>query len=260
VRAFGGLALVVALLAVAAGDAVVRSAVVVVVAAVAIVVTVDLRAMPTPTSPAFIEPGDNAGASRRFDRSATWLLVCSGVLGFAAWPVFLVYTAEVLWPAANIGAVGALQLGGALVAALAWRPATGELGGRARASGAVLLASSIALCVVRSPIDGNAAAALVIAATVVSAAAISSLGLALLELMHRTVHQATAVRAFTVLDVVESTSLQLGLLAGGVLTTLSSQGARVDVYRAGLVSSTLVALALVIATTRRRPTADTLRE
>jgi hypothetical protein len=261
VRAFGGLALVVSLLAVAAGDAVLRGAVVVVVAAVAIVVAVDLRAMPTPTptSPAFIEPGDN-GASRRFDRSATWLLVCSGVLGFAAWPVFLVYTAEVLWPAANIGAVGALQLGGALVAALAWRPATGELGGRARASGAVLLASSIALCVVQSPIDGNAAAALVIAATVVSAAAISSLGLALLELMHRTVHQATAVRAFTVLDVVESTSLQLGLLAGGVLTTLSSQGARVDVYRAGLVSSTLVALALVIATTRRRPTADTLPE
>jgi hypothetical protein len=264
VRAFGGLALVVSLLAVAAGDAVLRGAVVVVVAAVAIVVAVDLRAMPTPTptstSPAFIEPGDNAGASRRFDRSATWLLVCSGVLGFAAWPVFLVYTAEVLWPAANIGAVGALQLGGALVAALAWRPATGELGGRARASGAVLLASSIALCVVQSPIDGNAAAALVIAATVVSAAAISSLGLALLELMHRTVHQATAVRAFTVLDVVESTSLQLGLLAGGVLTTLSSQGARVDVYRAGLVSSALVALGLVIATTRRRPSADTLPE
>ena len=172
VRAFGGLALVVALLAVAAGDAVVRSAVVVVVAAVAIVVTVDLRAMPTPMSPAFIAPGDNAGASRRFDRSATWLLVCSGVLGFAAWPVFLVYTAEVLWPAANIALVGALQLGGALVAALAWRPASGELGGRARASGAVLLASSIALCVVQSPIDGNAAAALVIAATVVSAAAV----------------------------------------------------------------------------------------
>ena len=176
--------------------------------------------------------------------------------------MFLVYTTEVLWPAANIGAIGALQIGGSLVAALALRPASGDLGGRARASGVVLLASSIALCVVQSPVTGNAAAALVIAATVVSAAALSALQLSMLELMHRTVHRTTAVgvRVFTVLDVVESTCLQLGLLAGGVLTTLSSRGARVDVYRAGLVFSALVTLALVIATTRRRQSPDTLPE
>jgi hypothetical protein len=260
VRGIGGLALVAFLLAVATGDAALHIAVFVVVAAVAIVVTVDLRAMPPPLAPAPIEPGENQGASRRLDRSAIWLLACSGVLGFAAWPLFLVYAAEVLWPAANIGAVAAFQLGGSLLATLAWRPASGDLGGRARTSGAVLLASSIALCVVQSPIDGNAAATLVITAAVVSAAALSALQLAILELMHRTVQQSTAVRVFTVLDVVESTSLQLGLLAGGVLTTLSSQGARLDVYRAGLVFSALAGLALVIATTRRRPNAETLRE
>ena len=39
------------------------------------------------------------------------------LVGFGAWPLFLVYIHEVFWPSANLGVVGALQLAGSLIAA-----------------------------------------------------------------------------------------------------------------------------------------------
>ena len=51
--------------------------------------------------------------------------------------------------------------------------------------------------------------------------------LALLEVAHGSVDERSSVRAFTLLDVVASTSLQIGLLAGGLLGMFGLSGDKV---------------------------------
>jgi hypothetical protein len=91
----------------------------------------------------------------------------------------------------------------------------------------------------------------VLASAVAAAAAIATLSLALLELAHRAVDERTAVRAFTVYDVVGSTSLQIGLFTGGLVIAVADRttGWPVDLYRLHL----LVCATLILFATRRLP-------
>lgn len=164
-----------------------------------------------------------------------------GVAGLAApWPLFLVYADKVLWPGANLGVLGAVQLGGSLLAAAFWRSSHTNLGRFAWQAGLVLLAATVALAFVRAPVDGTAAQVVTIVTLAVASAANLTILLALLERAHQDVDEATSVRALTLLDVVASTSLQIGLFIGGLLVSASIYWADwpVDPYRVWLVAGT----------------------
>ncbi len=169
------------------------------------------------------------------------------LVGFGAWPLFLVYIHEVFWPSANLGVVGALQLAGSLVAALAWRPTGAGLMIRARVAAAALVAAGVALAVIPVPVEHRAAQVATLAITVVAAAALTTVRLALLEVAHRSIDERSSVRAFTLLDVVASTSLQIGLLAGGLLVAASSSASDwvVDPYRIYVVVCTALAFVAI---------------
>jgi hypothetical protein len=79
----------------------------------------------------------------------------------------------------------------------------------------------------------------VVALAVASAATLTIL-MAVLERAHQDIDQAMAVRALTLLDVVALTSLQAGLLIGGLLVSAGIDRADwpLDPYRIWLVAGT----------------------
>jgi hypothetical protein len=79
--------------------------------------------------------------------------------------------------------------------------------------------------------------------------------LSLLEDVHRQVDDETSVKALTILDVIESTSLQVGLLIGGFLVSASAGRAEwlLDPYRLYLLTATIfMSLALAHRSLRSR--------
>ncbi len=158
------------------------------------------------------------------------------------------YAAEVMWPDVNLGAIAAAQVGGGVLAAMAWRPTTRRLRRRSRAAGALLLVCALAFTFVPSPVDTLGAGALVLAVVAIAAASLATTALSLLELTHLNTTAGTAVRRLTIFDVVASTSAQVGFLAAGLLISLSTSVTwAVDPYRISLVGS---AALLSIALTR----------
>ena len=240
--------LAVLLLIFAALDQSGRVAFLVVVGLVACWSAVDLDRVPAParagTGGELDEPA--AGKQPLSSRMRLIFLVFA-LVGFGAWPLFLVYVHEVFWPSANLGVVGALQLAGALIAALAWRPTGAGVMVRARVAAAALVVAGIALSVIPAPVEHRAAQSATLAVTFVSAAALTTVRLALLEVAHRSVDERSSVRAFTLLDVVASTSLQVGLLAGGLLVAASSSASDwiVDPYRIYVVVCTALAFVAI---------------
>jgi len=70
--------------------------------------------------------------------------------------------------------------------------------------------------------------------------------LALLEMAHRLIErQNGVVRMFTLIDVVDSSALQLGLFVGGLLVSLSVQTLTWAPYVAFVVAMSILALASV---------------
>jgi hypothetical protein len=177
-----------------------------------------------------------------------------GLAGIATWPLFLIYTREVLWPAANLGLVGAMQLAGSLGAAFAWTPSTGAgVIRRARVAAAVLAVSSAATLAVDAPVERPVEAVPVLVLLVVAAAATSIVLLALMELAHGTVTEQTSVRTMTYFDVVASTSFQMGLVCAGFLVEASRDTQRLlDPYRLYLVLTSIVLLGSVLRIRPRR--------
>ena len=116
----------------------------------------------------------------------------------------------------------------------------------------MLVAAGVALAVIRVPVEHRAAEFATLALALVAAAALTTVRLALLEVAHRSVDERSSVRAFTLLDVVASTSLQIGLLAGGLLVAASSSASHwtVDPYRIYVVVCTGLAF---VAVGRLRP-------
>jgi hypothetical protein len=179
------------------------------------------------------------------------VLLVLGALNLGALPLWLVYLDEVLWPTANLGVVGAVQTVASVAALLAWRPTDGPVASRAQAAAVVTLLGSAGLLLISGPADRIGAQAILIAVTAVTAAGSTTVRVAMLEWAHRLVSDATSVRSFTLLDVVASTSLQVGLLIGGWLIVVSAPGV-LDAYRAFVIGTTALAAATVRAVAVRR--------
>jgi hypothetical protein len=173
----------------------------------------------------------------------------------ATWPLFIVYAREVLWPTVNLGLLGAIQLGGSLLAAAAWRPTGADLTPRALRASGLLVAATVALAVVRVPVSTRAEEIATVVAFATAAAATTTILLVLMERAHREVDDDTSVKALTVLDVVASTSHQIALLIGGFLVSASVGHGDwlLDPYRIYLLTGTCaLALALAAPSLRRR--------
>lgn len=241
-RAAGGVVVAGAVVAFGSGGAVLRTASFAALAAAALLLAAAARRLPAPDRPA--EPAIGAALfahRRRLPPTIKLIYVIFAVAGLAAsWPLFLVYADQILWPDANLGMLGAVQLGGSLLAAVSWRPTRTNLGRVASRAALVLSAATIALAFVRAPVDGRGEEAVVVVSLAIAAASALTILMALLERAHQEVDGSTAVRAMTLLDVVASTSLQVGLLIGGLLISASAERAEwaVDPYRIWLVGGT----------------------
>ncbi len=179
-------------------------------------------------------------------RETRAILVVLGAVNIGAIPLWLVYLDTVLWPSANLGIVAGIQTASAMVALLAWRPTAGDVTRRALVASVVLLAAVGTIPFVGETVDTSAAQAVVLTVTAVIGAAGTTIRIALLETAHRTVRPENSVRAFTLLDVVASTSLQAGLLLGGFLITASATSSSpVDPY-VGFVIVTSIAAVLAV--------------
>lgn len=252
VRAVGGGLLAASLLVFAALSQTWRAVFVVVVGLFALWSAVGLRRLPAPEPPA--PGGTAAGPAPPRPPSAGGLrlvYIALALVNAGSLPLLLVYVHSVIWPAANLGLVGAVQLAGTLAAWLSWRPTAAGVVRRARAAALALTVSGVFLAALNAPVTHRSAQLALLAAVAVAAGAATTIRLALLELAHRFIDDASSVRAFTVLDVVASTSLQLGLLVAGLLVAVSSsaQDWLVDPYRAFVL---VFAVATVAVTSRLR--------
>ena len=175
------------------------------------------------------------------------ILTVLGVANFVALPLWLVYLAEVLWPDANLGLVGGVQMFAGVVALLAWRSTDGDVLGRALVAIAASAAVAIVVAVVPAASEAGWVGPTLVGATAVFGASTAVTRMALLELAHRHVRIENSVRAFTLLDVVASTSLQAGLFVSGLLITVAARDdLPVDPYRAALVVGGVAAVAASI--------------
>jgi hypothetical protein len=153
-----------------------------------------------------------------------------------AWPFFITYAATSFWPSVNIGLIGAMVTVGPLLTAMAWRPTT-RLLARAQAGTTILLCCALALSVIPRPVSGMASAIAVIVVVVVAGASGAAIRLSLLEVAHSLSTFQNSVRVLTMVDVVGSTSSQLGFLAAGYLIGLSTDSTwLVDPFNLSLIA------------------------
>ena len=189
------------------------------------------------------ESDEDAPVEKSGDRR---ILVAVGAVNLGALPLWLVYLKTSLWPQANLGVVGAVQTIASLIALLAWRATEGDLAHRGRISAVALAGGGLAAAVLAGPVDSNIEIAVVYGVTVAITICATVINLVMLEELHRRTSSAASVRAFTMLDVVESTSLQIGLVAAGFLilptTTLP--------YRVFLLGAALAATATTLKVLR----------
>jgi hypothetical protein len=236
-----------------------RSAFLAVAGALSIATAIGLNAIaaPRPAPP----PAATMAASRR---SATALapatriaLVVFAAVNLGAIPLWLVYLDEVLWPTANLGAIAAVQTVASMAALLAWRSTDGDVTRRALVASIATLVAAVGIALLDGPADSRARQAVVVAATALVAVGTTTVRIAMLEAAHRVVRPANTVRAFTLIDVVASTSLQVGLLLSGLLITASTGAATglADPYR-GFVVITSAATIPAILWFRRRSSED----
>jgi hypothetical protein len=186
-------------------------------------------------------------------QALTLVFVVLGVANLGAMPLWLVYLDDVLWPSGNLGVVGAVQIVAAMIAMLAWRPTEHDVTGRALFGAVVTLAATCSIVFVRGPEPNRVGQAVILLATALTAIGVTTTRVALVEQAHREVTMTTAVRIFTMLDVIASTSLQVGLLAAGFLITAatSTTGWIVDPYQLLVITA---AATTVLATHRLRTT------
>ena len=145
------------------------------------------------------------------------ILGAVSAVNLGALPLWLVYLKTSLWPRADLGVVGGVQIVASLVALLAWRTTEGDLAHRGRISAVALAGGALAAAILVGPVDSIIEIASVYGVTVTITISVTVINLVMLEQLHRTTSSTASVRAFTMLDVVESTSLQIGLVAAGFL-------------------------------------------
>lgn len=180
------------------------------------------------------------------NRSLIWVYVALGLSVVPAWPFMVTYAADVYWPTGNLGAVGgALALGGLGASAL-WRPTEDGLVARARVGGVVSLLCAGVLVALDPAASGLVHGVIALVVIAVAAGAGSVVRMSLLEQAHRRSSSASTVAVLTRFDVVASTSMQLGFLAGGYLIDLSATSTWLaDPFQLSLiVGSALLVVAL----------------
>jgi hypothetical protein len=225
-----------------------------VVGALAVAAAAGLRTVEEHDADVALGPDPTSG--RRLPAGVGWVFLAIGVLNLGALPLWLVHLREVLWPAANLGVVGAVQTAASVAALLLWRSTEGDPLRPAAGGLAAVVLGAVLLVALDAPVGGPAGQAGVLAVTVLMAGGGTTARLGLLERTHRLVDARTSVRAFTLLDVVASTSLQVGLLAGGLLTTLSAdvRWPIADPYRLLVIASALAAVAALRRLRHAEPT------
>jgi hypothetical protein len=182
------------------------------------------------------------------------LCLTAGLTTASAWPLFVTYTHDVLWPDVNLGLVATAQVTGAVLSGLLWRPTETGLVRRARWAVVAAAGSAAVLAMLRTPVDGSAEGVAVLLMVGAAGAAISTLVMAVMELVHQTVDNDSSVRSLTIFDVVASTSFQAGLLVSGVLVSASVESTwTVDPYRLYLLAGAVSVAAVVLRPGWRRP-------
>jgi hypothetical protein len=230
-----------------------RSLFLVAIGALAIATAIGLNAIdPPPRAPL---TASASTTSTRSAKSATALapatrivLVVFAAINIGAIPLWLVYLNKVLWPAANLGAIAAVQTVASMAALLAWKSTDGDVTRRALIAAVVTLAAAASIVTLDGPIGSSAQQAIVVAATAAMAGGATTARIAMVEATHRVITPANTVRAFTLLDVVASTSLQAGLLISGFLITASAttETSLTDPYRAFVLITTATTVPAIL--------------
>jgi hypothetical protein len=230
-----------------------RSLFLVVIGALAIATALGLNSI-DPPAPAPSNAAEST-TSTRSAKSATALapasrivLVVFAAINIGAIPLWLVYLNKVLWPTANLGAIAAVQTVASMAALLAWKSTDGDVTRRALIAAVATLAAAASIATLDSPVGSDAQQAILVAATAAMAGGATTARIAMLEATHRVVTPANTVRAFTLLDVVASTSLQAGLLISGFLITASAnpETSLTDPYRAFVVITTATTVPAIL--------------
>lgn len=136
-----------------------------------------------------------------------------------------------------------------------WRDPGDRLVPVIRVAALAVAACSVAIVALGSSIGpgmGSEAVALLVAAAI-GAGGRTVLRTAVMELVHRRVDTTNSVRVMTLIDVVGSTSFQIGAFAAGLLIAASTGASGpVDPYRTWLL---VTAAALLVVAARFRPLA-----
>ncbi len=239
----------------AALDSTGRSVLLVVVGALSIAVAIGLNAIaaPRPAPPAPVSVSTSRASHTALAPATRIALVVFAVVNVGAVPLWLVYLDKVLWPTVNLGAIAAVQTIASMAALLAWRPTEGDVTRRALVASIATLAAAASIALLDGPIDSGSQQVVVVAATALVAGGTTTVRIAMLEAAHRVVRPANTVRAFTLIDVVASTSLQAGLLVGGLLITASTgPGAWLtDPYRAFVVITSAMTIPAILWFSKR---------
>lgn len=191
-----------------------------------------------------------APAQRVDESGLSWIFAAIGISVIPAWPFFVTYSADTFWPSANLGLVGAALVVGGLGAAALWKPTADGLLVRARLGAVALLLCALALVPLKAPLTGLASGATAFGILVAAAAAGTVVRMSLLEMAHARSQASTSVAVLTRLDVIASTCMQLGFLAGGFLIEFSVDSTWIaDPFQLSLIGGGAL---LVAAITRIR--------
>jgi hypothetical protein len=227
-----------------------RSAFLTVVGALAVATAIGLNAIdaPRPATPAAATTTTSSTSATALAPATRIALVVFATVNLGAVPLWLVYLDQVLWPTANLGAIAAVQTVASMAALLAWRSTAGDVTRRALVASIATLAAAAGIALIDGPVGSGAEQSVVVAATALVAAGTTTVRIAMLEAAHRVVRPANTVRAFTLIDVVASTSLQVGLLVSGLLITASTDAGAglADPYRACVVVTSAATIPAIL--------------
>lgn len=233
----------------AALDATGRSIFLAVIGVLSVATAIGLNVIDAPRPPPPVAATTTSRAASTALAPATRIaLVVFGAVNLGAVPLWLVYLDKVLWPTANLGAIAAVQTVASMAALLTWRSTEGDVTRRALVASIATLAAAAGIAFLPSPVGSGAQQTVVVVATAIVAGGTTTVRIAMLEAAHRVVRPANTVRAFTLLDVVASTSLQAGLLVSGLLITASTDAGAglADPYRVFVVVTSAATIPAIV--------------
>ncbi len=213
-----------------------------------------------PAAPASAEPSDLAGqpddlrpgeVEQRAALMNIYLALPASAL--ASWPLFVTYSALVLWPTVNLGYLGAALAVGSIGASAAWRDPGDRLITVIRSGAVVVAVCSAALAAIDGPIETDTSGAILFAILAVGSAGTAVIRIGIMELLHRRVNTENSVKVMTMVDVIGSTTFQAGFFVAGFLIAASVDStSRLDPYQIWILATAVVMLAAIA---RLRPTA-----